>query len=105
MNCCLALQKAFDAHCLRTGRAVLLVQVIKHLNTKGGEDSNNLQQAAGEYEVEIEQILQSTAAQVSAFNKQLALQQEESRIAVVIKVRLDFHPASLPFGCPCVRAA
>lgn len=62
------------------------LQVIKHLNTKGTEDSSNLQQAAGEYEVEIQQILQSTAAQIGAFNKQLALQQEEARIAVVIKV-------------------
>ena len=63
-------------------------QVIKHLNTKGAEDTSNLPQAAGEYEVEIEQILQTTVAHVSAFNKQLALQQEESRIAVVVQVRL-----------------
>ena len=64
------------------------LQVIKHLNTKGAEDASNLPQAAGEYEVEIEQILQTTVAHVSAFNKQLALQQKESRIAVVVKVRL-----------------
>jgi len=62
------------------------LQVIRHLNTKGAEDSCNLQEAAGEYEVEIEQILQSTAEKVGAFNKQLALKQEESRIALVIKV-------------------
>ncbi len=62
------------------------LQVIRHLNTKGAEDSCNLQEAAGEYEVEIEQILQTTAEKVSAFNKQLALQQEESRITSVIKV-------------------
>ncbi len=62
------------------------LQVIRHLNTKGAEDSCNLQEAAGEYEVEIEQILQSTAEKLGAFNKQLALKQEESRIALVIKV-------------------
>lgn len=62
-----------------------LTKVIKHLNTKGAEDTSNLPQAAGEYEVEIEQILQTTVAHVSAINKQLALQQEEARIAVVIK--------------------
>ena len=45
-----------------------------------------MQEAAGEYEVEIEQILQSTAEKLEAFNKQLALKQEESRIALVIKV-------------------
>ena len=45
-----------------------------------------MQEAAGEYEVEIEQILQNTAAKIGAFNKQLALQQEGSRIALVIKV-------------------
>ncbi|KAA6418694.1 MAG: hypothetical protein FRX49_11347 [Trebouxia sp. A1-2] len=61
------------------------VQVIRHLNTKGAESSCNLQEAAGEYEVEIQQILQSTAEKVGAFNKQLALKQEESRIALVIK--------------------
>ena len=66
------------------------MQVIKHLNTKGAGDSSNLQEVAGEYEVEIEQILQSTADKVAAFNKQLALQQEDSRIAVVIKV--PSHP-------------
>ena len=68
--------------------ALLSPQVIKHLNTKGAEVASNLPQSAGEYEVEIEQILQTTVAHVSAFNKQLALQQEESRIAVVVQVRL-----------------
>ncbi|KAL0032297.1 hypothetical protein WJX79_003383 [Trebouxia sp. C0005] len=62
-----------------------LTKVIRHLNTKGAESSCNLQEAAGEYEVEIQQILQSTAEKVGAFNKQLALKQEESRIALVIK--------------------
>lgn len=73
-------------------------QVIKHLNTKGAEDASNLPQAAGEYEVEIEQILQTTVAHVSAFNKQLALQQEEARIAVVIKVRLTASTSKHPSG-------
>ena len=62
------------------------MQVIKHLNTKGAEDSSNLQETAGEYEIEIQQILQTTADRLSNFNKGVALQQEEARIAVVVKV-------------------
>ena len=67
-----------DSHC---------PQVIKHLHTKGAEHSCNLPEAAGEYEVEIEQILQTTATRLDAFSKQMALQVEEERIAEVVKVR------------------
>ena len=71
------------------------LQVIKHLNTKGAEQSCNLPEAAGEYEAEIEQILQTTATRLGAFSKHMAMQVEEERIAEVVKVRQQAHTASL----------
>ena len=84
-----------------------LLQVIKHLNTKGAEDSSNLQEAAGEYEVEIQQILQATADRVSAFNQLLALQQEEARIAVVVKVldRIQIHCSARQNVFKCISTS
>lgn len=76
-------------------------QVIKHLNSKGAENSNNLQETAGEYEVEIEQILQSTATRLSAFSKQMALQVEEERINQVVKVTSAPSGSRAPATTPC----
>ena len=70
-------------------------QVIKHLNSKGSEYPN-LQETAGEYEVEIEQILQSTATRLSAFSKQVALQVEEERMNQVVKVTLAPSAVTCP---------
>lgn len=60
------------------------VQVIQHLNAR--ETDTSLGSAAGEYESEIQQMLQQTVQQVNSFAEQIELRVEEARMKIMVQV-------------------
>ena len=79
-------QHAGRCYCLSLAphKSQLTVQVIQHLNAR--ETDTSLGSAAGEYESEIQQMLQQTVQQVNSFAEQIELRKEEARMKVMVQV-------------------
>ena len=60
------------------------MQVIQHLNAR--ETDTSLGSTAGEYESEIQQMLQQTVQQVNSFAEQIELRKEEARMKIMVQV-------------------
>ena len=60
------------------------MQVIQHLNAR--ETDTSLGSVAGEYESEIQQMLQQTVQQVNSFAEQIELRKEEARMKIMVQV-------------------
>ena len=79
------------------------MQVIQHLNARKTDTS--LGSAAGEYESEIQQMLQQTLQQVNSFAEQIELRKEEARMKIMVQVSRMAAMLWWSLSLPVVAAA